>query len=243
MMKKVIVFGNGRWAEFVSFCLTHDSSYEVAGYTVDAAFIREPELFGVPVVPFDRVETVFPPAEYAMLVAVSYQGMNRLREEKYLQAKAKGYPFINYISSKALTWPGLAIGENCLVFENASLNPFIQIGNNVTIGAGVLIGHHTVVHDHCFIASGTIILGSVTVGPYCLVGPNVTIKEKITIGRDCVIGAGVSILKDTQERGVYVGKAPELLPKPSDSLRTWMSWPAKTPKSGKDADAGNSGGK
>jgi len=235
-MKKVILFGNNRWAEFVYFFLTHDSSYEVAGFTVDPEYIIEDKLFGLPVVPFEKVEKIFPPTEYAMLVAISYQGMNRLREEKYHQAKSKGYELINYISSKALTWPGLIIGDNCLVFEHASLNPFIKIGNNVTIGAGVLIGHHSVIHDHCFISSGTIILGSVTVGPYCLIGANVAIKEKVTIPGDCVIGSGVAISKDTREKGVYIGRAPELLPKPSDSLRSWLTWSAKTQKPGAGPD-------
>lgn len=229
-MKKVVLFGNNRWAEFVHFCLTHDSSFEVAGFTVDREYIIDDNLCGVPVVPFDQVESIFPPAEYAMLVAISYQGMNRLREEKYYQAKSKGYELITYISSKALTWPGLAIGDNCLVFEYASLNPFIKIGNNVTIGANVLIGHHSVISDHCFISSGTVILGSVTVGPYCLIGANSAIKEKVTVAGDCVIGSGVAISKDTREKGVYIEHPPELLPKSSDALRKWLSWSAKANK-------------
>jgi len=223
-MKKVIVFGNNKWAELMYFYLAYDSAFEITGFTVDSGYIKEDRLFGVPVVPFDRVELIFPPAEHAMLVALSYQGMNRLREEKYCQAKSKGYELITYISSKTTTWPDLIIGDNCLVSENSSLNPFIKIGNNVTIGAGVLIGHHSEIKDHCFISSGAVILGGVTIGPHCLVGPNATIKEKVAIASDCIIGSGVSITKDTREKGVYIGRSPELLTKPSDALRAWLSW-------------------
>lgn len=223
-MKKVVVFGNGRWAELMYCYLTQDSSFELAGFTVDPQYIRENTLFGLPVVPFDQVEVVFPPTEYSMLVALSYQRINRLREEKYFQAKSKGYDLISYVSSKTTTWPDLVIGDNCLVSENSSLNPFVKIGNNVTIGACVLIGHHSVIGDHCFISSGTVILGSVTVGPYCLLGPNSTVKEKVTVARDCIIGCGVTITKDTREKGVYVGRSPELLTKPSDALKAWLTW-------------------
>jgi hypothetical protein len=131
-MKKVIVFGNGRWAELMYCYLTQDSSFELAGFTVDPQYVKEDKLFGLPVVPFDKVEMVFPPTEYSMLVALSYQKINRLREEKYYQAKAKGYELITFIHPKTTTWPGLIIGDNCLVSENSSLNPFVKIGNNVT---------------------------------------------------------------------------------------------------------------
>ena len=223
-MKKIVVFGNNRWAELVYYYLTYDSSFEIAGFTVDPGYISQDSLFGVPVVSFEKVELIFPPVEYAMFIPLSYQGLNRLREEKYYQAKSKGYELITYVSSKTTTWPGLIIGDNCLVSENTSLNPFIQIGNNVTIGAGVLIGHHSVIRDHCFISSGAVILGSVTIGSHCLIGANATIKEKVTIASDCIIGSGVTIMKDTREKGVYVGRSPELLTKPSDALRAWLTW-------------------
>src|SRR3972149_4908479 len=98
-MEKVVVFGNGLWAETVHMCLTHDSPYEVAGFTVDPEYIQEPKLLGLDVVSFEEVESVYPPGVYKMLVPLSYQKMNRLREEKYYQAKEKGYAFISYVSS------------------------------------------------------------------------------------------------------------------------------------------------
>ncbi len=223
-MKKVIIFGNSKWAELVYAYLTHDSSFEVAGFTVDPEFIREDTLLGLPVVSFENVETAFPPTEHSMLVALSYQQMNRLRKGKYFQAKAKGYELINYVSSKAITWPGLRIGDNCLISETASINPYVKIGNNVTIGAFVLIGHHSVIQDHCFISSGAVILGGVTVGQSCLIAANATIKEGITIADECLIGSGVTITNHTRERGVYIGRSPELLTKTSDKMVSWLTW-------------------
>ena len=223
-MEKVIIFGNGRWAETVYICLTHDSPYEVAAFTVDPEYIQEPKLLGLDVISFAKVESVFPPSAYKMFLPLSYQRMNRLREEKYLQAKEKGYQFITYVSSRCTIWPEVTIGENCWVADQALIYPFTQIGNNVPIGAGALIGHHSVIKDHSFIAPGVVILGGVTVEPYCFIGANSTIKEGVTIARECLLGAGVTIVKDTEERGVYLNSSPEKLPKSSDELRTWLSW-------------------
>jgi sugar O-acyltransferase (sialic acid O-acetyltransferase NeuD family) len=226
-MQKIIIFGNSKYAELMYSYLTYDTSFEVAGFTVDPKYIKEDTLFGLPVVSFDHVELTFPPAEYEMLVSLSYQKLNRLREEKYYQAKVKGYNLLNYISSKTTTWPGLIIGDNCIIFENTTLQPFVKIGNNVAIGAGVLIGHHSVIMDHCFISPGVMILGGVTVGPYCLIGANSTIKEEVNIASECLIASGVTITSDTREREVYIGRSPKALKKPSNELRTWLTWTMK----------------
>ena len=117
-MKKIVLFGSGRYAESVYYSLACDSSFEVAGFTVDAPVPRAESLAGLPVVPFEQVEAVFPPGEYDMLLPLSFQRLNRLRAEKYDQAKAKGYRLITHVSPRAATMPGLTIGDNCIVGEN-----------------------------------------------------------------------------------------------------------------------------
>lgn len=230
-LEKVIVFGNSFFAENIYFLLTHDSPYEVVAFTADRKYIKEATLFGLPVVPFETIESLFPPSEHKMTLAISFQKINRLREEKYLQAKAKGYQLINYLSSKATLFPDLAVGDNCIILENAIIGPFVEIGNDVVVASGSIIGHHAVLKDHCFISPGAIILGGVTVEEYCLIGANATIKEEVNVARESLIGSGVSITRNTVEKGVYINPPAELCPKRSDQLRTWLMWPVRVRKS------------
>ena len=230
-MEKVIIFGNSVFAEYIYFLLTHDSPYEVVAFTVDRKYIKEDKLFKLPVVPFENVESFFPPSEYKMTVAISFQKVNRLREEKYLQAKAKGYQLINYVNSKVSSLPDLVIGENCIILENAIIGPFVEVGNNVIIASNAIIGHHVVLKDHCFISPGAIILGGVTVEEYSFIGANATIKEEVNVARECLVGNSVSITRNTVERGVYINPPPDLYPKRSDELRTWLMWPVRARKS------------
>jgi sugar O-acyltransferase (sialic acid O-acetyltransferase NeuD family) len=217
-MDKVVIFGTGEIAAVAHFYLTHDSPYHVAAFTVDRAFLKQDELSGLPVVPFEEVQTSYPPSQYKMFVPISYRNVNKLRAEKYYQAKDKGYQLISYVSSKATTWPGLVLGDNCFIFENNVIQPFVKIGNDVILWSGNHIGHHAVINDHCFIASHVVISGSVTIGPYSFLGVNSTIRDGIVIAKECVVGAGALILKDTVERGVYLGTPAQLLPKPSNEL-------------------------
>jgi sugar O-acyltransferase (sialic acid O-acetyltransferase NeuD family) len=148
--------------------------------------------------------------------------VNKLRAEKYYEAKAKGYQLISYVSSKATTWPGLVIGENSFIYENTVIKPFAEIGNNVIIEAGCAIGHHTIIKDHCFLGPHTAILGEVTVEPYCVFGANSTVRETITIAIECIIGAGAVITRNTREQSVYLGKPAELLPGSSSDLSSLL---------------------
>ena len=165
-MKKLVLFGNGDYAEAVYHTLADDSVFEIAGFTVNAQYIEEKTFLGLPVVAFEEVESVFSPTDHEMLLPISFQRLNQLRQERYEQAKAKGYALATYVSSNATRRSNSSIGENCLVFEYSCISPGAKVGNNVTICQNVLIGHHVVVEDHCFISPGAVLLGGVTVGAY-----------------------------------------------------------------------------
>lgn len=218
-MKKVIIFGTGDIGQLVHFYFTHDSPYEVVAFTADRDFIKEKEFLALPVVPFEEIEISYPPDEFNMFVALSYSKLNKVRAEKYEDAKSKGYKLVSYVCSKSVYWDDPEIGDNCFIFENQTIQPFVKIGNNVTIWSGNHIGHHSVIGEHCFISSHVVISGHVTIEPYCFLGVNSTIRDGITIARECVIGAGAIILEDTIEKGVYKGKATELYIDDSSKLR------------------------
>lgn len=218
-MKKVIIFGTGDFGKVVHFYLTHDSKYEVIAFTANKHTIKEKNLFELPIVPFEEIESIYPPEKYDMFIAIPYTEMNKIRARVFDEAKSKGYNLLSYVNSKAITWGELDIGQNCFILENNVIQPFVKIGNDVIIWSGNHIGHHSTIGDHCFIASHVVISGKVTIGPYCFLGVNSTIRDGIKIAKECVIGAGAVILKDTQEKEVYTVNETKLLTIKSDSLK------------------------
>lgn len=205
-LKEVVIFGIGSQASLVHYYLSHDSEYTVVAFSVDQSYIKESTLHGLPVVPFEEIESVYPPDQYDMFIAIGYSNLNQARQAKYVEAKAKGYSLISYICSKATTWPNLQIGDNCLILENAIIQPFVTIGNNVTVWSGAYITHHSTVEDHCYLSSQSMICGFVHVGAYCFVGANATIKHGLTIGESCLIGAGTLLLQDAAPHGAYLAE-------------------------------------
>jgi sugar O-acyltransferase (sialic acid O-acetyltransferase NeuD family) len=213
-LKQVVIFGAGGQARCAVVCLTKDSPYEVVAFTAHEAYIEKGKMLGLDVVPFERIEELYPPERYAMFVAIGFERVNRTRAEVYEDCKRKGYELVSYISSNAIHRDEIEVGENCFIGEGTVIHPFAKIGNNVSIG------------DHCFLAAHTVVLGCVTVEPYCLLGANSTINNGITIARECVVGAGTFISNSTQEKSIYVNREAELLPRPSNLLGTWLTWSA-----------------
>jgi sugar O-acyltransferase (sialic acid O-acetyltransferase NeuD family) len=155
-----------------------------------------------------------------LFVALSYSKLNQVRKEKYLAAKALGYRIASYISSRASVLNNGRLGENCFIFEDNTIQPFVTIGNNVTLWSGNHIGHHSTIKDHCFIASHVVVSGGVEIGEQCFIGVNATLRDHIKIGERCVIGAGTLLLADADPDGVYIGTATERSKVPSAKLRS-----------------------
>jgi sugar O-acyltransferase (sialic acid O-acetyltransferase NeuD family) len=221
-MKKVVIFGTGDFARVASVYLRADSPHELAAFTANQDRIADRQLLGLDVVPFETIEQTHPPGEFNMLVAIGFKRVNKARAGIYNQCKAKGYELITYINSKVSQWGEIAVGDNCFIFENNVIQPFVRIGNDVVIWSGNHIGHDSSIGDHCFIASHAVISGNVKIGPYCFVGVNATFRDGITVGPECVIGAGAVILRDTQPGEVYAAEATPAASVPSSMLKSFQ---------------------
>jgi sugar O-acyltransferase (sialic acid O-acetyltransferase NeuD family) len=221
-MAKVVVFGTGQWAEMAHFYLTHDSTHEVVAFTVDGDSMKANENRGLPVVPFEEVEKLYPPEQYEMFLPLGFKRMNHFRAEKYHQAKLKGYELVSYVSSKATTWPGLACGENCIISEGATIQPFAEIGDDVVIGPGSLVSHHSVIRDHVMLAPNAVVLGNCTVQPYCFIGANATVRDEVVLANDTLVGAGVTVVKNTAQFELYEAKAAEPARVRTDQFRRFV---------------------
>lgn len=209
-MKKVVIFGTGDIGALAHYYLTHDSSYQIISFCADSQFITSPNFMELPVVPFESVEQIYPPSKFDMFVALSYSRLNEVRADKYSEAKIKGYKLISYVCSKSVIWENVEIGENCFIFENQTIQPFVKIGNNVTLWSGNHIGHHSVIDDHCFLTSHVVISGHVTINSHSFLGVNSTIVDGITLAPRTVVGAGALVTKNTVEEGVYTGEVAKL---------------------------------
>ena len=217
-MAKLVLFGAGDIARLAHFYFSSDSDHTVVAFTVDAEYRQADEFLGLPLVSFDEVARRFPPSEHQMFVALSYTKMNRSRAGKYAEAKRLGYPLATYVSSRCSFLTQYPVGDNCFILEDNTIQPFVRIGNNVTLWSGNHIGHDAVVGDHCFISSHVVVSGHVRIEERCFIGVNATLRNGITIAQETLIGAGAVIMKSTTPRSVHLPARSVVHSKTSDEV-------------------------
>ncbi len=204
-MAEIVIFGIGDIASLAHHYFSTDSPHQVAAFTVDAEYRTSDDLFGRPVIDFATVHEAYPPDRYQMFIAISYARMNQVRTEKYLAARDRGYTLASYISSRCTQLTQFPIGQNCFILEDNTIQPFVRIGDNVTLWSGNHIGHHSTIGDHCFISSHVVVSGHCHIGESCFLGVNATLRNGIRLGARTLVGAAASIMSDTDEGSVYLG--------------------------------------
>jgi sugar O-acyltransferase (sialic acid O-acetyltransferase NeuD family) len=209
-MKPVIVFGNQDSASTTHYYLSEDCPYQVAVFTVDLDRITASTHEGLPVVPFNQIQELYPPDQFDFIFPAGFQlsnpyNTNIFRQSRYELIKSMGYKFINYISSRALVATNVEIGENVLIYEGAVVQPFVKIGNNTIIRSGVNLGHHCQVKDHCFLSAEVTVGSRTSIGSRTFIGLNTTVLNSITIADGSFIGSSTLINRDTQEFSKNLG--------------------------------------
>jgi sugar O-acyltransferase (sialic acid O-acetyltransferase NeuD family) len=217
-MAKVVIFGIRDFAELAHFYLTHDSDHEVVGFSVSADIMPTSTHFlGLPVIPFDNVETYFPIDEVVFFAPLSPRNMNRNREEIYKKIKAKGYGCISYVSSKATIF-STDIGENCFILENNTIQPFTKIGNNVVMWSGNHIGHHGVIADNVMFTSHVVMSGHCEIGLNSFFGINSSIRDGLKVAEGTFLTMSSALTNDSEPWSVYKGNPAIKLKVPSTRI-------------------------
>jgi sugar O-acyltransferase (sialic acid O-acetyltransferase NeuD family) len=210
--RPLVLIGACEFAQIALEYFTHDSPYEVVAFSVERSHLDQAEIEGLPVVPYEDLEGLYPPEEFDVFVAIPSSQLNRLRTRFYLDARQKGYRFATYVSSRAFVWRNATIGENTFIFELNVIQPFVSVGNNCVLWSVNHIGHRTVIRDHVFIASHAVISGYCDIGEGCFIGVNSTFNDHVTVAPYCIIGSGALIASDTVAERIYVSSPARAVP-------------------------------
>ena len=219
MNKKLIIFGEGDIAQIAHDYFERDTNYTTEVFVLDSAYRKQDTFEGKPLLDFETIQDNYPPNEYDMFIALSYTDMNRLREKKYHEAKKKGYNLASYVSPKCNYLSKYRCGENCFIFEDNTIQPYVKIGDNVVLWSGNHIGHHSTIESHNFISSHVVISGHCHIKPNSFLGVNCTIAHQVTIESLNIIGAGAVIAKSTERNSIYVPTRSTRLDKKSDEVK------------------------
>ena len=218
-MKNIIIYGAGDIGKLAKLYFETDSDYSPRAFVVDKEYKKAEEFCGLPVATPEEAFSAYPASRHMAFVAMSYTRMNVARQEKYQLMKQKGYQCVSYISSRCSFLTQHPAGENCFILEDNTVQPYVRIGNNVTLWSGNHIGHDSTIADHCFLASHIVVSGHCEIGESCFIGVNATLRNGLHIAPKTLIGAGAVIMEDTEEEGVYLAERATRIAKRSGEIK------------------------
>ena len=180
---------------------------------------KSDEFLGLPLVDAEERHIAIPAGRVRHVRGAQLREDERRCAPRSTQAMtAAGYRLVSYVSSRCSYLSQTPPGDNCFILEDNTVQPFVTIGNNVTLWSGNHIGHDATIEDHCFITSHVVISGYVRVGTRSFIGVNATLRNSITIAPQTLIGAGAIIMKNTRPKEVYMPERAKLFSKTSDEI-------------------------
>ena len=204
--RKLIIIGTGEFGEIAYEYFTMDSDYEVIAFAVEKQYRDKKTFFGLPVIDFENIQQLYPPAQYEAFVAITYVKLNRVRRRLFMECRERGYHCASYISSCAFVWHNVKIGENVFIFEKSIVQYHVEMGDNVNIWSGSYVGHSSMIEDDCWIAPNVVVSGFCKIGKGSFLGANSTLGDNVVLAKDTILGAASITVKSLQEEaGVYVG--------------------------------------
>jgi len=202
-MKPFIIFGNGDFADIVEYIIVEEMHEEVAGYTVNEAFLSDSEWKGKPVVPLERIEKYFNPVLYNFSIAYEGRDLYGTRETIMAAMAERGFSFENVISSSANV-TNARIGVGNIIMQDVLIAPFAELGDgNVFWGTSQIQHHNRVGNFNCF-APGMATCGYTVIPDHCFFGANCTIKSGIHISNRTFVGANAYVDNDTDVGAVWL---------------------------------------
>lgn len=180
-LSKVVVFGVNAFARMIAAGFEAFGERRVVAHTVHQRFLTEPEIGSTPVVAFEKLAEHFDPAEHEIFVAIEHARQNAARGEILDAAKQQGYRLASLISPGAQIAEDVALGEHCLVLENAVIQFGSRIGRNNFLFAHSFFGQGAQVGDHNYFGSGFFADRNVSIGSYSTFGSKVRVAESVQV--------------------------------------------------------------
>lgn len=218
MKRNLVIVGTGLFPEVARCYFDELSNYQTVAFACHAAFKETEKIYGLPLIAIENLPERYSPGMVDVFVGVGYRDMNRMRQRIFFEIKNLGYNLASFCHPDIHQWKNIRLGENTFVFEDNTIQPFVEIGDNTVLWSGNHIGHHSKIGSHCFISSHVVISGSCKIGNNVFMGVNATVHDSVTIGDFSLIGAGAIISKNTDARSVFVPASTKIFPKNSDKI-------------------------
>jgi sugar O-acyltransferase (sialic acid O-acetyltransferase NeuD family) len=194
-MKNIVLIGGGNQAHYTIDIIEKEGKYNIVGI-IDSIHDVDSDRFGYKII--GRQENISQIIkEYDVEGGVISIGDNWSRYYVYNQIKklAPDLEFVNAIHPSIVIGNNVTLGKGIVAMAGCIFNPKSFIGNFTFFATGAQVEHDNYIDDFSSISAGSITGGYVKLGKYSAVTLGVTIMDRVEIGENTVIGSGSLVTK------------------------------------------------
>lgn len=101
-MERLIIFGTTNFSNMMRYYFERFTDKKVAAFTVNRHYIDSGSFNGLPVVPFEDIQSLYPARDYGVYLGIGYKKMNTVRENVYNACVGMGYEIESFIHPSAI---------------------------------------------------------------------------------------------------------------------------------------------
>ncbi len=132
-------------------------------------------------------------------------GNNHIRNTISIKLKVKGLKLATLIHPSSTISKYTIIGQGSVIFANAVVNAFAQVGDNCIINTGSIIEHDCVIGNLAHLSPNAALAGGTKIGDFSWLGIGSVTKELIEIGDNTIIGANSTVINNIPSGVIAVG--------------------------------------
>ena len=202
--RQLIIWGVSPLAEVLGYYFSNDTRYEVVAFVGGCCPSGADSALERPLLAMDEVVERFPPGRWDMFIAWGSHGPDDWRSS-IDDARSRGYSLPNYISSRALVWPDLEIGENNALMPNVHVEPSVRIGGGNIFCSDTLVGHGVSIGDYNYFGPKCLLGGRSVIESGCELASGTVLINDIRVRFGTNTLTGTTIYRDTHAHSRYVG--------------------------------------
>lgn len=191
-MARVAIIGGGGFAKEVI------EVAQMLGHEIVGIFARENSLSGYPHLGYlNEMLTMREQMDgvHIAVGAVNRKGMENRRKILEL-LREHDIPMISLVSPKADLGEGVTIGEGVYIGHRALISCDARIADAVLINQGAVIGHDCRIEENVSIAPLVFLGGEVVVESDTMIGARATLRQGLRVGASCLVGMGSIVIKN-----------------------------------------------
>ena len=204
MSKRLAIIGSSDLGQLIAHHAMINCGFQVIGYYDD--YIKNKiNVDGHPILGVvEQIENDYKLDKFdCLMVAVGYTYVD-FRESIFERFKGK-IPFAKVIHPSTNKDKSTKIAEGCFILPGCVLDRNVVLHENVLLNTGCVIAHDSEVLAHSFLSPAVKIAGFTKIGKKCIIGINATIIDNINISEGIQVGGGAVVVKNLDEKGLYVG--------------------------------------